>query len=363
MSYNLAMLTVKKDFSLQKHNAFKLDIEAKEYFVIKNVKDLKNIQQNDFVKSGNFIVLGEGTNTLFTKNYPGLVLKMEIKGKQIVDESSNTITLEIGAGEDWIKLVDYAVKNNWGGIENLSYIPGKIGAAPVQNIAAYGQNFDEVFNSLKAYDLETGKVTEFNKNECKFGYRTSIFKTHNYKKYVIISVKITLNKNPKINTEYHSRYESLLGELSKFSKPPYTIQDVHKAVVSIRKRKLPDWHKVGTAGSFFVNPVISKEKLKELQKNVPEVQYYPVNKLTYPNPNDPKFKYSDHVKVAAGWLLEELGWKGKRMGPVGTSPNQALVVINYDNASADNVVQFTNKMRQDFFDKYGIKLESEVNII
>jgi UDP-N-acetylmuramate dehydrogenase len=245
----------------------------------------------------------------------------------------------------------------------LSYIPGSVGAGVFQNIAAYGQNFDETFLSLEAINLKTGKLKTFKKDECKFGYRESIFKKSLHNKYIITSVKLKLSVNGKIDTSYHSRYGSLLDELSKFAKPPYTGADIAKAVTNIRKFKMPDWKKTGTAGSFFLNPVVSKKKLSELQRIVPDVQYYPIDELTYPAPDDPKFNYSDHVKVAAGWLLEELGWKGKRIGNIGTSPNQAMVLLNYGGATAAEIVDFAKRMQDDFEEKYKIKLEPEVNII
>jgi UDP-N-acetylmuramate dehydrogenase len=356
-------MKVLKNFNLIKYNAFKVNILAKYFAEIKNVNDIKSIIENPKLGKEGKYILGQGFNTLFTKNYDGLILKVDIKGKKIVKETDKEVVLELGAGEDWINLVEYALKHNWSGIENLSFIPGSVGAAPVQNIAAYGQNFDEVFVSLDAVNLNTGEVKAFNKNECEFGYRESIFKNKLKGKYIITKVRIKLSKETHIDTSYHSRYGSIEGELAKFAKPQYTISDVSKAVISIRSAKLPDWKKVGTAGSFFLNPVITKKKLGEVQKIAPGVQFYPIDKLTYPQPNDPTFDHANYVKVAAGWLFEELGWKGKRIGDVGTSPNQSLVVINYGNASTNELLSFTNKMKNDFEDKYKIKLEPEVNIV
>jgi UDP-N-acetylmuramate dehydrogenase len=325
------------------------------------VNELKSVAKK--FKGEQFYILGGGSNTFFTKDFDGVVYKMNIKGITQTKYTGKEVFLEIGAGENWNGLVQYAVNNGYAGIENMTLIPGSVGAAPVQNIAAYGQNLEDVFVSLTAFNLQTSKIEKFSKSECKFAYRDSFFKHKGKGKYIIINVSIKLSKTDIIDTTYHSRYDSIIGELEQFAAPPYNIRDVSKAVQRIRERKFPDWEKVGTAGSFFLNPVITKAQLKNIQKAFPDVQYYPLDKLTYPTPDDPTFDHSDHVKVAAGWLLEEIGWKGKKIGNVGTSPNQALVVVNYGGATAKEILNFTKKMQEDFYKHYKIKLEPEVNII
>lgn len=327
-------MNIQSNYSLKNLNAFGVEVNAKYFVEISDIEDAKDIVKDGILNKEKFYILGQGWNTLFTKDFNGIIIKINIKGINILSKSSTEVILEAAAGEDWIDLVNYCVKNGWGGIENLSYIPGTVGAGVFQDIGAYGQNFDEAFVSLDAINIKTGEIKTFNSKECKFGYRQSIFKTALKNSYIILTVRLKLNLNASIDTSYHSRYGSLLDELSKFAKPPYKTDDIAKAVINIRKTKLPDWKKVGTAGSFFINPVVSKKQLTELQKIVPDIQFYPVDKLTYQMPGDPAFKYADHVKVAAGWLLEELGWKGKRIGQVGTSPTQALVVINYGGATA-----------------------------
>ncbi len=351
------------NFSLKKYNAFQVETKCRYFTKVFSLKDLKLV--NRFIRKNNlqYFIMGQGMNTLFTKNFNGIVVKINIKGIKLSRNLKEHFIIEVGAGEDWIKLVKYALANNWNGLENLSLIPGSVGAAPVQNIAAYGQNFEDVFYSLKAFDNKTLKMNVFRKKDCGFGYRTSYFKTKYNKRYIITSVKLILNKKPHINATYHSRYDSLISELLKTNKNQFTPKDAARAVIRIRKSKFPNWKLLGTAGSFFLNPVISKDKLAELQKVAPGVQFYPVDKLTYPKPDDPSFDHSKYVKVAAGWLLEELGWKGKRLGNVGTSPNQSLVVINYGVAGTDEILSFTQKMQESFYNQYKIRLQPEVNII
>lgn len=356
-------MRMQKNFSLRKMNAFGVDERAKYFTEINDTHDILSLIHEKILQKEECYILGQGWNTLFTKDFDGVVIKMHLKKRNIIHEDANKVILEVGAGEDWIDLVNFAIAHHWAGIENLSFIPGTVGAAVFQDIGAYGQNFDDVFIDLDAINLETGAIETFDKEACAFAYRESIFKTKLRNRFIIVTIRIQLGKQKIIDTTYHSRYGSLLGELSKCAKPPFDISDVAKAVISIRKTKFPDWKKTGTAGSFFLNPVITKGKLRELQAIVPEVQYYPIEKLTYPMPDDPTFDHANHVKVAAGWLLEELGWKGKRIGNVGTSPNQALVVINYGNATAKEILQFTDAMQKDFEKRYNITLAPEVNIV
>jgi len=356
-------MEVIKNYSLNNENAFKVSLKAKFFSKANSVEELQELTSNSIFKKNKHFILGGGSNTLFTKDFDGIVIKTSFKGINVLKETKDEVIIEVGAGENWNGLVHYAVNNDFSGIENLILIPGTVGAAPVQNIAAYGQNFEDVFYKLEAIDLSNGKMKVFDKRSCEFAYRTSFFKEKGENKYLVIKVTIKLSKNETINTTYHSRYESIIGELKEFTQPPYNIRDISKAVTRIRERKFPDWEKVGTAGSFFLNPVITRKELEFIEKKTPGVQYYPVDKLSYPMPNDPTFDHSDHVKIAAGWLLEELGWKGKRIGQVGTSPNQSLVVINYGTKKADDILAFTKMMQEDFYKAYKINLEPEVNII
>ena len=355
-------MKIYSNHSLKNHNSFKVDVKAKYFIKITQDKDVSEFLDLKKYHKDIFI-LGGGSNILFQKNYPGTVVQIATKGINVIKEDNTYVLVEISAGESWNGFVHWAINNGYAGIENMILIPGTVGAAASQNIAAYGQNIEDVFESLDAVDISSGKSVVFDKKAMKLGYRESIFKRELRNKFIITNVRIKLGKNDFIDMSYHSRYESLEGELSKFASPPYNIRDIAKAVSVIRERKFPDWEKIGTAGSFFLNPVIAKKELIELQKKVPNVQFYPIDKLTYPTPDDPKFVHADHVKIAAGWLLEELGWKGKWIGRVGTSPNQSLVIITQKGATAQEIIAFADKMKADAKKAYGITLLPEVNII
>jgi UDP-N-acetylmuramate dehydrogenase len=352
-----------ENYSLLPENSFKIDVKARYFVKVSSVDDIIEVIKNPLFKELKLHILGGGTNTLFTADFPGLIIKVDIKGISVIKDDEESVILNVGAGENWNGFVQYAINNGYAGIENMSLIPGTVGAAPVQNIAAYGHNFEDVFVSLKALNLSTLKLESFDKERCMFGYRESYFKHEGKGKYIVTEVSVKLSKDLMIDTSYHSRYDSIIGELQQFTNPPYNVRDVSKAVIRIREKKFPDWEKIGTAGSFFLNPVITKDKLVELQEKVPNIQFYPVDKLTYPTPNDPTFDHANHVKVAAGWMLDELGWKGKKIGKVSTSPNQALVVINNGGATAKDIMNYTKKMQEQFKQVYNIELEPEVNII
>ncbi|HLE48743.1 MAG TPA: UDP-N-acetylmuramate dehydrogenase [Patescibacteria group bacterium] len=351
-----------RNYPLKNNNTFKIDVKAKYFAEITSSEDISKILTDKKINQ-NILVLGSGSNILFQKDYPGLLMHIATKGIKILEENEKTVMVEVEAGESWNGFVHWSINNGLSGNENLVLIPGTVGAAVVQNIAAYGQNFEDIFHSLQAVEISSGKTIEFDKIACKFRYRDSYFKKEAKGKFIVTKVRINLSKNEKIDTSYHSRYESLEEELKKFANPPYNIRDISKAVTIIRERKFPDWEKVGTVGSFFLNPIISKKHLEEIQKKVPSIQFYPIDKLSYPQPDDPKFKYSDYVKVAAGWLLEELGWKGKWIDKIGTSQNQSLVIITQKGATPADIISFSEKMKSDVKKEYGIDLEPEVNII
>lgn len=358
-----------ENYSLKSENTFHLDVNARYFTVVKNDKDLKEIFDDDKFSEVSKLIIGEGANILFTKDFDGLVIKNEILGIKILKSDKNKSLIEVGAGVNWHDFVTYAVDHNLGGVENLALIPGKVGAAPVQNIAAYGQNMSDVFESLSAINMITGEEKEFTEQECDFKYRDSYFKSAQGKKYFITKVVFRLSKVPEINTSYfetgntYTSRGSLLQEVESFSKPPYTLKDVADAVIRIRQKKLPNVLEFGNAGSFFKNPTITKEKFKELVKNDPDLQCYPVDKLAYPRLDDSNLKQEDYVKIPAGRLLDNLGWKGKRVGNVGTYKNQAIAIINYGGAKPQEIINLYKDMQDDVFKHYGVKLETEVNIV
>lgn len=292
-----------------------------------------------------FMILGGGSNVLFTKDYNGFILKNEIKGIQLVSEEENHVIIQSGAGENWHEFVLYCIKHNWGGIENLSLIPGSVGASPMQNIGAYGVEIKDVFVSLDAYHVETGEIHTFNLDQCNFGYRESVFKRELKGQYVITQVRFKLEKNRKINTKYGIIEEQL--RTMGITDP--TIKDVSNAVIAIRQSKLPDPKEIGNAGSFFKNPVISRGEFERLQVQYPDIPNYPA-----PEGN---------VKLAAGWLIEKAGWKGFTNGNYGVHKKQALVLVNYGNSNGSDILELSNKIIADILAKFNVELEREVNIV
>ncbi len=359
-------MNIEKDFDLTDLNTLHVKARAKFFVEIKEESELQTLLALPEFKNNKKFFLGSGSNVLFTKDFEGIVVKISLKGKRVLEESDENVVIEVSAGENWHELVTYAVENNWGGIENLAYIPGTVGAAPIQNIAAYGENFSDVFESLTAWDVETGETKVFKKEECEFHYRDSIFKKGLKDKYIILNVRLKLSKNPELETSYYQTgitRDSIQDELKKGGAGPYTIRDVYEAVVSIRKRKLPDPAQIPTAGSFFINSIVPREKYKELKNKFPELQAYPPDKMSAFSPNDPAILKEDYVKIATGRLLQELGWLGKWIGNVGVHDRHALVLVTNGKASGEEVLNFAHLIQEDYFQNFGIKLEIEVNLI
>jgi UDP-N-acetylmuramate dehydrogenase len=313
-------MEILENYDLKHLNTFGINAKARFFVEIKQEEELKELIKNSIFTENKKFFLGGGSNILITKDFDGIVVKISILGKKILEEDEKSVLLEVSAGENWHDLVTYAVNNNWGGIENLAFIPGTVGGAPVQNIAAYGGNFSDTFDSLYALNIENGEIKKFSKEECHFGYRDSVFKKELRGIYVILRVLIRLSKNPQIETSYYQMgitRDSIKDELQKNTKPPYSIKDVYNAVVGIRTRKLPDPSKIPTVGSFFLNIVVTKDKYEELKKKDPELQCYPPDDLHYENLDISNLKKEDFVKVATGRLLQDLGWLGKWIGNVG----------------------------------------------
>jgi len=334
----------KPEISLKQYNTFGLDVKTKALVEINSLFELKETLLHRTEE--NFMILGGGSNVLFTKDYAGLIIKNNIKGIEIVNETDSTVELKAYSGEGWNDLVDYCVNNNWGGIENLSLIPGTVGAAPMQNIGAYGVELEQVFVGLEALNLETLKLEYFDKSVCEFAYRESIFKRKLKGLYFIFSVNIVLQKKPKISAEYGD-IEKIL-EKKNIKKENASIKDISDAVIEIRQSKLPNPAVLGNSGSFFKNPTISFEQFETLKQKFPDIKCY---------------EQANGVKVPAAWLIEKSGWKGKRIGNTGSHATQALVLVNYGEAKGSEVFALANEIINDIFQKFGIKLEAEVNVI
>jgi UDP-N-acetylmuramate dehydrogenase len=333
-------MQVQTNKSLLPYNSFHLDVNAAEFISVATVEELQNVLNSTEPK----LVLGGGSNLLLTKNVDGLVLKIEIIGIDEVKEDNTHIYVRAGAGENWHAFVSYTMKRNWGGLENLSLIPGSVGAAPIQNIGAYGVELKDVFYELEAYDRKEKKVFSFGVNDCYFGYRDSIFKSSGKGRYIILNVTFLLHKNPVLSTHYGAIRE----ELKKMGVASPTIQDVSNAVIKIRQSKLPDPAVIGNAGSFFKNPVVDQAKFLLLSAKYPEMPAYP---------------HEDQlVKLAAGWLIEQCGWKGYRKGDAGVHAHQALVLVNYGNATGKEILELSTRIVESVHKKFGVTLEKEVNI-
>jgi UDP-N-acetylmuramate dehydrogenase len=331
----------KENLSLKKFNTFGIDVAAREIIYLRELNQLDKISNLK-----DCLIIGGGSNILLTKDIDKQVIINKTKGICTVNEDEFHIELAVASGEDWHKFVMYCIQKGYGGIENMSLIPGSVGAAPMQNIGAYGREIKDVLTYVNAVDLNTKKIERFTNKACEFGYRDSIFKKSAKGKYFIADIGIRLTKKDhQINTSYGDIENWLY--LNQIKTP--TIQDVSNAVIAIRKSKLPNPAELGNSGSFFKNPVISASHYKNLSLKFPEIKSYPVN--------------DKEVKVPAGWLIESLGWKGKRFGNTGAHNKQALVLVNYGNAMGYEVQQLSEDIKKSVWETYQIKLETEVNII
>jgi UDP-N-acetylmuramate dehydrogenase len=362
-------MKILKDYNLSALNAFKINVLTKYFIEINSEKEILKIFKNPDLNKLKLFIIGNGYNTLFRNDFEGMVIKINIMGIKLINENDKFVILEIGAGEDWHNLVMNSVNQGWSGIENLAYIPGTVGAAPVQNIAAYGQNFGDVAVSVNGFNLTCYKFETIEAKDCNFFYRDSVFKNKLKNKFIVTSVRLKLYKTPHFDLNYFGSkpYESLQSEIKKivpeFPNVQITPKIVAQAVINQRTIKMPDWKVVGTAGSYFKNPFINKSKFDSLKKIIPDLQEYPIDKMLYPNPDDPIFKMSNKVKIPAGKLLDILGWRGKKDGNVGTFEKHALIVVCDMGVNSKDIINFTEKMKSDVFKNFEVKLEEEVNII
>ncbi|WP_298543521.1 UDP-N-acetylmuramate dehydrogenase [uncultured Aquimarina sp.] len=337
-------MKIERNKSLKKHNTFGIDVQATEFIKINSEQELTETLFTH--KNRNIFILSGGSNMLLTQNLEALVLHIAIKGITTNIQSDSSVLVSANAGENWHDFVQYCINNNFGGLENLSLIPGYVGSAPIQNIGAYGVELKDSFVSCEAIQLTSGIKKHFTKEECNFGYRNSIFKNELKGKYIITKVTFRLTiKDHTLNTSYGA-IENALKEKNIISP---TIKDISEAVIAIRKSKLPDPKEIGNSGSFFKNPVISSEKFDKLQELHPGIPFYQIDK--------------DNTKIPAGWLIEQSGFKGKRWGDAGVHAKQALVLVNYNNASGQEILELSKKIQKTIKEKFDIVLETEVNII
>ena len=338
------MAIIQEQHSLKQLNTFGIDVKAKLYADITSSEDLSEVFSNPLVKENKLLILGGGSNMLFTKDYDGLVLKISIKGISVKAEGE-TILVTAGAGEVWDNLVKYCVAKGYAGIENLTLIPGTVGASPIQNIGAYGLEIKDVFESCTAFEIATGEIKTFRKADCEFAYRESVFKGRLKGKYIITSVTYRLSSTANVQTHYGA----INAELERREIAEPTIADVSNVVAAIRVSKLPDPSTIGNAGSFFKNPIINQDVFENLLSNFPAMPHYPAP--------------DGRVKLAAGWLIEQCNFKGMVHGNTGTWKNQALVLVNHGGATGHEVYRFSEKIINAVQQKFGVLLEREVNIL
>lgn len=355
-------MNIQESFSLQGYNTLKIPVQCDYFAAPTSLQECSEVLTDPKLRGVKKFVLGGGANILFLHDYHGLVIHPVLKGIRIIEQDEDSVLLEAASGEVWHDLVTFAVEHNLGGIENLALIPGSVGAAPIQNIAAYGQNLSDTFVSLSAIEIATGSVQEFTKDMCRFDYRGSIFKNEYRNKYIITSITIRLKKNPSINTEYWSKKHGSVGqELEKQGPGPYTIRSVYDAVVSLRTQKFPDMQKLGTAGSFFKNPLVTKAKLEELLQKMPSLQYYPAEELRYTITEGSHSDAAEYYKVAAGGILDEgMGYAGRWEGNVGLYEKHALILVTNGAATGEEVQKFAAKVQKDFYEYCGVELEQEI---
>ncbi|HBI00274.1 MAG TPA: UDP-N-acetylmuramate dehydrogenase [Flavobacterium sp.] len=337
-------MQIHTNFSLKNYNTFGIEAKAKEFVTVHSTDELIEILQQ-YPTSKKFI-LGGGSNMLLTQDIDALVIHLDLKGKKVIDENDEFVWVESQAGENWHEFVLWTIEQNFGGLENLSLIPGNVGTTPIQNIGAYGVEIKDTFVLCEAIHIETQELLVFTNEKCKFGYRESIFKNEIKDEFIITSVVFKLTKrNHKLNTSYGA----IEAELEKQHIKNPSLKDVSNAVIAIRQSKLPNPKELGNSGSFFKNPVILKSDFEKIQQNFPDMPHYVVSET--------------EVKVPAGWLIEQAGFKGKRFGDAGIHKNQALVLVNYGNATGQEILAVSKNIQKTIFDTYGISIEAEVNVI
>lgn len=336
-------MRIEQNYSLKKHNTFGLDVKTRWFMEYYNEEELQRILRDEYFHELTSLHIGEGSNLLFITDYSGAIVHCGIKGIEVTNETETDIQLRIGAGERWDDVVAYAVDKGWGGIENLSHIPGEAGAAAVQNIGAYGMEIADVIETVEAYNQLTGQRKNFTREECLYSYRKSFFKDPNNDPHIITYINIKLAKQPKLNLTYKELQKAFEGKAN------VSLSDIRKEVIAIRESKLPDPTQIGSAGSFFMNPIVSQEKFQELQSAHPNI---PAHRAL-----------NGDAKLSAGWLIDQCGFKGKSFGKVGVYEKQALVLINLGGATGDEIANVAELIHKEVNDRFGIQLQPEVKYI
>jgi UDP-N-acetylmuramate dehydrogenase len=337
-------MTIISNISLKPYNTFGIDAIAKHFVSVQSIEELKLVLDLDEYPEK--FILGGGSNMLLTKDIDALVIHLDLKGIEIVSKTNAGVKIKVNAGENWHRFVLWCLQHDFGGIENLSLIPGNVGTAPIQNIGAYGVELKDVFESCEALHIESQSIKTFTKSDCGFGYRNSIFKQKLKGEYIIVNVTFNLStKNHVLKTDYGA----ITSELDRLDIQNPTIQDISKAVITIRESKLPNPKDIGNSGSFFKNPIVSKNHFEELKTNFPKIPSYIIS--------------DNEVKIPAGWLIEHVGFKGKRFGDYGVHKNQALVLVNYENAKGEDIFKLSKLIQLTIKRIFNITLEAEVNII
>lgn len=336
-------MKIQHNISLKKYNTFGIDVSAKNFVEATSVNDIQNIIKLDFSEK---FILGGGSNMLLTKDIEEpLVIYLNLKGKEIIDQTDDDVIIKAHAGENWHEFILWCLSKGFGGLENMSLIPGNVGTAPIQNIGAYGKELKDNFISCEAIEIATGKTETFTREACKFGYRNSVFKNDLIGQYIITSVTFKLTKR---NHQTNTSYGAIDSELASKNITNPTISDISNAVIAIRQSKLPDPKVLGNSGSFFKNPVVSNSIFEKFSARFPEAPSYSVSET--------------QTKIPAGWLIEQAGFKGKRFGDAGVHKNQALVLVNYGTATGQDIWNLAMKIKTDVLNKFGIEINPEVNI-
>lgn len=338
-------MRISENVLLRPYNTFGIAAQARYFASFSSADELQELLESPPQPGLSHMILGGGSNVLFTRNFDGILLKNEIKGITVVREDDGYVYVKVGAGENWHGFVMDCIRNDRAGLENLSLIPGNVGASPMQNIGAYGVEIKDSFYELEAYHLQDHTTVIFNNVDCQFGYRESVFKRQYKGQFAILSVTYRLSKHPKLNTSYGAIEE----ELKHMGVQDVTIQAISQAVINIRSSKLPNPAEIGNAGSFFKNPTVDAAKYASLKEAFPHIVAYPVADGQY--------------KLAAGWMIEQCGWKGFREGDAGVHARQALVLVNYGNATGNEIYQLSQRVLDSVHEKFGVELEREVNII